>query len=165
MLKIYIGIDPGQRSGGIAWIEVVDYINNDGTVPQWRTRTLVKAVKLQGMTERDIWDLISSLANRADEIYCVLEKVHAMPRQGVASTFGFGRNRGHLEMALTAAGVVWKEETPAKWQKRMGCLTKGDKNVSKRKAQHLFPEQKVILSTADALLIALNCKDHWEEIK
>jgi len=36
----------------------------------------------------------------------------------------------------------------------MGCLTKGDKNVSKRRAQELFPALKVTHAIADALLIA-----------
>jgi hypothetical protein len=36
----------------------------------------------------------------------------------------------------------------------MGCLTKGDKNVSKSRAQELFPSIKVTHAIADALLIA-----------
>jgi hypothetical protein len=36
----------------------------------------------------------------------------------------------------------------------MGCLTKGDKNVSKRKAQELFPSTKVTHAIADSMLIA-----------
>jgi hypothetical protein len=33
-------------------------------------------------------------------------------------------------------------------------MTKGDKNVSKRKAQELFPQLKITHATADALLLA-----------
>jgi hypothetical protein len=33
-------------------------------------------------------------------------------------------------------------------------MTKGDKNVSKRRAQELYPQLKITHSTADALLIA-----------
>jgi len=36
----------------------------------------------------------------------------------------------------------------------MGCMTKGDKNVSKRRSQELFPQIKVTHAIADALLIA-----------
>jgi hypothetical protein len=36
----------------------------------------------------------------------------------------------------------------------MGCLTKGDKNVSKKRAQELFPSIKCTHATSDALLIA-----------
>jgi hypothetical protein len=61
---------------------------------------------------------------------------------------------GHLEMALTAAGIPFTRIRPQVWQKELGCLTKGDKNVTKRKAQELFPSLKVTHATADALLIA-----------
>jgi hypothetical protein len=40
------------------------------------------------------------------------------------------------------------------WQKSLGCLTHGDKNVSKAAAQRLFPGMKITHATADALLIA-----------
>ena len=36
----------------------------------------------------------------------------------------------------------------------MKCLTKGDKNVSKRKAQELFPGLKITHKIADALVLA-----------
>jgi hypothetical protein len=57
-------------------------------------------------------------------------------------------------MALTAAGIPFERVTPQKWQKAMGCMTKGDKNVSKRRAQELFPQLKITHAIADALLIA-----------
>ena len=57
-------------------------------------------------------------------------------------------------MALIAAGIPFETVTPAKWQGAMGCRTKGDKNVTKRKAQDLFPGVKVTHAIADALLIA-----------
>ena len=41
-----------------------------------------------------------------------------------------------------------------RWQKYLGCLTKGDKNVSKAKAQELFPDLKITHAIADSLLIA-----------
>jgi hypothetical protein len=57
-------------------------------------------------------------------------------------------------MALTAAGIPFERVRPQVWQKAMGCMTKGDKNVSKRKAQELFPSIKVNHYVADSLLIA-----------
>jgi Holliday junction resolvasome RuvABC endonuclease subunit len=83
-----------------------------------------------------------------------IESVHSSPQMGVTSAFTFGRGFGWLEMALTAANVPFERITPQKWQKAMGCLTKGDKNVSKRKAQELFPDIKVTHAIADSLLIA-----------
>jgi hypothetical protein len=73
---------------------------------------------------------------------------------GVKSAFTFGEGYGRLQMALTALGIPYERIRPAMWQKAMGCLTKGDKNVSKSRAQELFPSIKVTHAIADALLIA-----------
>jgi hypothetical protein len=55
---------------------------------------------------------------------------------------------------LTGEEFPFEEVSPQKWQKAMGCMTKGDKNVSKAKAQQLFPQLKITHAIADALLIA-----------
>lgn len=141
-MKTILGIDPGA-SGGIAWI-------TDGK----------PCVEKMPETLQDLWGLITDIANTVREstrhLDCIayLEQVHSMPGQGVASSFKFGQGYGALEMALTAAGIPFERVTPQKWQKALGCLTKGDKNVSKRKAQELFPSLKITHATADALLIA-----------
>jgi hypothetical protein len=45
---------------------------------------------------------------------------------------------------------------PIEWQCKMGCRTRGDKNVTLRAARNLFPGHESILTneTADAALIA-----------
>lgn len=78
--------------------------------------------------------------------------------------FKFGASTGGLRMALIASGVIFDEIPPKQWQKFVGVIgTKGEtktqfKNRLKAKAQQLFPEQRVTLATADALLIAYYCK-------
>jgi hypothetical protein len=57
-------------------------------------------------------------------------------------------------MGLTAAGIPFERISPQAWQKSLGCMTGGDKNISKRRAQELFPTMNVTHATADALLIA-----------
>lgn len=137
-----IGIDPG-KSGGIAWI-------TDGK----------PCVEKMPGSLRDLWDLICDITNHprstvdGRKFKAFIEQVHSSPQMGVKSAFTFGNGFGHLEMALTAAGIPFERVRPQKWQQVMGCLTKGDKNVSKRRAQELFPSMKVTHSTADALLIA-----------
>lgn len=135
----YIGIDPG-KSGGIAIITP-----GGGAYAHKMPET-----------DRDLLDLLSEFS--ADDNRAVLEQVHAMPGQGVTSTFTFGRGYGKLEMALCASLIPFETVTPQKWQKLMGCLTKGDKNVSKAAAQRLFPHLKVTHAIADALLIAEYCR-------
>lgn len=135
MSVCYLGIDPGM-SGGIAWIR-------DG---------VACAVKMPE-THRDILDVFLEI--RAEgPCFAILEKVHSMPGQGVVSAFTFGKGFGALEMALTAAGIPFEHVQPQKWQKHMGCLTKGDKNISKSKAQELFPALKITHAIADSLIIS-----------
>ena len=138
-----IGVDPGAN-GGIAWI---DY-NGKACVE-----------KMPGSLQ-DLWELIcditnyprSSIDGRSYKAY--IEQVSSSPQMGVVSSFSFGRGYGNLKMALTAAGIPFERVRPQVWQKALGCMTKGDKNVSKRRAQELFPDRKVTHATADALLIA-----------
>jgi len=136
-----IGIDPG-KSGGIAWI-------TDGK----------PCVEKVPDTTGDLWGLIQDIVVSAMSGYnvtfkCYIEQVHSSPQMGVVSAFTFGQGFGQLEMALTAAGIPFERVRPQVWQKAMGCMTKGDKNVSKAKAQELFPSMKITHATADALLIA-----------
>ena len=139
-MKTVIGIDPGKH-GGIAWI-------TDGK----------PCVEKMPDTLQDLWELLVSISLNAETggtgIHAYLEQVSSSPGMGVVSAFTFGNGFGHIEMALTAASISFERVRPQVWQKAMGCMTKGDKNVSKRKAQELFPQIKVTHAIADALLIA-----------
>jgi len=143
MSRITIGIDPGAN-GAIAWIDE-------------RGKSCVEKMP---DTLQDLWDLIQSIGFEVPdfkpyEVKAYIEQVSSSPQMGVVSAFSFGRGYGNLEMALTANAIPFERVRPQVWQKAMGCMTKGDKNISKQKAQELFPDKKVIHATADALLIAL----------
>ena len=103
-------------------------------------------------TPHDIAEFVRARALSIDKAF--LEKVSAMPRQGVASTFKFGTSYGFCLGLLTSLLVPFEEVTPAKWQQVMKCRSGGDKKITKAAAQRLFPRQKVIHKNADALLIA-----------
>ena len=134
MSEISIGIDPG-KTGGIAW-------NVNGHVTAWKMQD----------TERDTFDLLSRIESLG-ECFCYLERVASSPQMGVVSAFTFGKGYGGLRMALVAVGIPFETVTPAKWQGNMQCRSKGDKNVTKRRAQELFPNIKVTHAIADSLLI------------
>ena len=143
MSRITIGIDPGAN-GAIAWIDE-------------RGKSCVEKMP---DTLQDLWDLIQSIGFEVPdfkpyEVKAYIEQVSSSPQMGVVSAFSFGRGYGNLEMALTANAIPFERVRPQVWQKAMGCMTKGNKNISKQKAQELFPDKKVIHATADALLIAL----------
>lgn len=148
---IIIGIDPG-KNGGIARI----------------CEGKAKAFKMPE-TPRDIYRLLSDLGECFPDCFAYLELAHAFPAkginndddgkfkrkgQGVVGLAKFMKHNGHLEMALIGVGIPFEQVTPAKWQGAMSCRTKGDKNITKRKAQELFPELKITHAIADALLIA-----------
>ena len=112
------------------------------------------AVKMPA-TERDIFETLQMLSKwNNTEVVAVIEKVHSMPAQGVVSSFTFGHGYGGLRMALIALAIPFREVTPQLWQKAIGCRTGGNKNVSKAKAQELFPALKITHAIADSLLIA-----------
>lgn len=88
-----------------------------------------------------------------------LEKVHAMPNQGVTSMFNFGQGYGIIKGVLGCLGYDYTLVTPQAWKKHHGLL-KTDKDAARLKAIELFPEaeqylqRKKDIGRADALLIA-----------
>jgi hypothetical protein len=89
-----IGIDPGTN-GGIAWI-------TDGRA----------CAEKMPDTLQDLWELIASVRLNSvtprTGIMAYIEQVHSSPQMGVKSAFTFGQGFGHLEMALTAAGIPFR---------------------------------------------------------
>ena len=134
--KAAIGIDPGV-SGAVACISE----DEPPKVTPWTTTADASAV-------------LRDWAWQHGGAFALLEKVHAMPGQGVSSTFKLGVNYGEWRGLLTSLGIPFEVVTPLTWQRAMSCQTKGDKNVSTRRAQELFPSLKLTHRTAAALLIA-----------
>lgn len=147
MTPTFIGLDPGNSSGGIA------VIGANGQA--------VSTLSLSRSTIHDVAGVVATFRGTCG--LALLERVSAMPRQGVASSFKFGVSFGQLQGILAALGFRWEEVTPAKWQQAMKCRSKGDKNVTKAAAQRLFPDLKVTHATADALLLAEHARRVYAE--
>lgn len=142
MADTHIGIDPG-RSGAIAFLRGDE----------------VWTVKLADHTDRDVLDALRDAAfPNSKRASALLELVGARPDNSRVGAFSFGVSYGSLRMALHAADIRFETVTPQKWQAAMRCLTKGDKNISKAKAQEMFPSIKITHAIADALLIAEYCR-------
>lgn len=141
-MTLIIGVDPGA-SGAVAWIR----------------HGVHHALAFKDLTEAEV---LLAFESFGPNTFAYLESVHSMPGQGVASTFKFGMNYGGLRMALIAAGIGFETVTPAKWQRALGCLSKGDKKITRAKAQEMFPEVSITgrgmksptHAVADSLLIA-----------
>lgn len=145
-MSTYIGIDPG-KGGGIA---IIEYEQVRGTVFSGLSH---HTLSLKKSTERDAWDFLKEHV-RGVVWPAALERVASSPQMGVVSSFTFGRSYGFLRGILVAMEIPFDEVLPRKWQSEMGCLSGGDKNVTKAKAQQLFPSVKVTHGIADALLLA-----------
>ena len=138
----YIGIDPGCN-GCIAMI------GEHGEQHEH--------LKLKNATETEIAKFVRDCRDEAGTLYQIvaaIEFVRSTPQMGVVSAFTFGRSYGFLRGLLAANGIKREDVTPQKWQAELGCRSKGDKNVTKAKAQELWPNEKITHANADAMLIA-----------
>ena len=115
-MKTYIGIDPG-KSGALA------LITEDGQC------TVVPFHESAYIT-------ILSAASGPSSV-CCLEKVGAMPGQGVVSMFNFGHNLGYIEGLLQAFDIPYQLVPPQTWKKEF-CVT-SDTNTSIEVCRKLFP--------------------------
>lgn len=88
---------------------------------------------------------LSNLFNRFDVLMCVLERVHAMPKQGVSSTFSFGMNFGIWQGWLLTWSVPHMLVPPQTWMK--GLFSKADGQTTKQKvhsvAKRMFPDAEL----------------------
>lgn len=86
-----------------------------------------------------------------------VERVHAMPRQGVSSTFNFGFTTGFVRGVLSTLPVEVTEVTPREWKAAFDLGS--DKDQSILLAQELMPDNWFDFEgcdgVAEAALIAL----------
>lgn len=148
MSRLVMGIDPGVN-GGIA---VVDMDTHE-------------VIDVTAMPDT-LTDISEFIEKHKDVVAAYVEKVHSMPKQGVASTFTFGVFYGYVLMGVVSHKIRKIDVMPAKWQSEMGVKSKkgeektSHKNRLKGLAQNLFPKIKVTLKNADALLLAeYGCKE------
>lgn len=149
-----VGIDPGV-SGAIAFIGENKEILHIHDMPV-SAKTSGKGNQVNAVFLYDILAGIDPLLTTV-----VIERVHAMPGQGVSSTFGFGRSLGVIEgiVASTGAKLVWV--TPQKWKKKFSLIGK-DKDASRTLAIEMYPQDKDYFKRkkdngrSDALFIALS---------
>lgn len=113
---IYIGIDPGKEGAmAVLW--------EGGAVDVVTFSTEAYNAELNAVTRNDC--------------RCCLERVNAMPGQGVTSMFKFGENYGFIQGLLTAYSIPYELVTPQKWKREFQVT--GDKNSSIAVCKRLFP--------------------------
>ena len=137
-----LGIDPGV-TGGIA------FVYRGG---------LVEADDIPSVAgEVDVDALVRMIRSRQPINMAVIERVSAMPGQGVSSTFKFGVAYGALRAAVAICNIPTHLVSPQKWKKHYGL--NADKERSRALAIRLWPgcglfERKKDHGRAEAALLA-----------
>lgn len=139
-----LGVDPGQ-AGALAVLRTDGSIVAVGDMPVVDGH--VNAV-LVGHWLRD----------HGDVHLAVIENVHSMPRQGVASSFKFGKAAGIVEGVIGALGLPVEKPSPTAWKKAMRVTS--DKETARKLAIELWPEHAELFARkkdadrAEACLLA-----------
>ena len=140
-----LGIDPGL-DGAIALVGDGYLAVRDTPTAGELKRRVVVAAELAGMIKAWAPDL------------AIIERVHAMPKQGVTSSFRFGQALGVLEGVVGALLIPVEYVTPQSWKKFFRLSA--NKDDARLKAIHTWPRLTQELSRkkdadrAEALLIA-----------
>ena len=113
---LVLGIDPGS-SGGLALVE-----NNLNALPKIILALRMPTVTIYGKKIIDTKKIARELQDHPIEV-TIIEKVHAMPKQGVTSSFQFGRNFGGIETLSYLYSNRVDYVAPAIWKKSLGLGT------------------------------------------
>ena len=141
--RVFIGIDPG-KTGGIAVI-----FNDKYCVKQCPNTVAEMADELILLNDNDMAPDISK--------YAIIEQVHSFPGNSGRSMFTFGQGYGQWLGILSTLKIPYIQVTPHKWMKHYPAVPKNKKdrkNHLKHLAQQRFPDVKITLATADAMLLA-----------
>ena len=161
---IYIGIDPGldgavgvigeQAGNGCPRVFDTPTLTIEGEKSKRRYNTAAMAELLR--------PYVQNVAQFPDvqNALVILESVHSMPKQGVASSFCFGQGLGMWQGIIAALGLPLEMPSPQRWKKEIMADQGRNKDASRFKAIQLFPTLATQLSRvkddgrAEALLMA-----------
>lgn len=143
---IVLGIDPGM-SGSLAFFDITHNAMRVEDVPCFQGER----------REIDVYGL-ARIISSATVGHAFIEQVHAMPKQGVSSTFKFGDAYGAARGALAAFGIPMTKVPPSVW-KRSLQVPATEEGARARASEllplhaHLWPRKKDH-NRAEAALIA-----------
>jgi crossover junction endodeoxyribonuclease RuvC len=115
-MRIILGIDPGQHGA------IVALDGHAAPVASW----LMPAAPRVGLDLGQLQAILFEARALGEHLEAVLERAQPMPRQGVSSTFAYGRDFGRLEALLYGACVPVELVTPATWHRQLVGGKRGD---------------------------------------
>ena len=152
---LIIGIDPGI-SGAICFFEngeIKDVIDMPSMAEGKKNKRQINGSQLYNELQERTKHL------QKKDIAVVVERVSAMPGQGVTSMFNFGQSYGVIKGICSAMQLPIYFVSPSKWKKYFN-LIKTNKDASRAKAIEIFPyisselQKKKDTNKAEAILIA-----------
>lgn len=150
-MTLVIGVDPGKR-GAIAFLDGSGELRAVDHVP------LVDD-KLSPTLLCDLIDDHFTSADDPHSVVAVVEQVHSMPKQGVVSSFDFGKSYGIVLGVLAGVGIRTVHVTPNRWKRDLRLSA--DKEQARARAIERWPREagvfrrKMDADRAEAALIAL----------
>lgn len=145
-----IGIDPGKNGG---WA----YGN-------CKTRSIFGSKMPLSGGEIDVAPIAKRIADLEGSVLVVIEKVHAMPKQGTVSTFTFGCGYGKLIGMCQTLMIPHELVSPQSWKKIVLRDTKKDKDAAIEFIGRLYPDIVLIPAGSkkrhDGIAEAA-CLVHW----
>lgn len=144
-----LAIDPGVKGSLVV-------LDGDG---EYVDHLLTPVIKT-GKSSRVNGAAAAAFVAKHEPTKAYIERVHAMPGQGVTSMFSFGHAAGVVEGVVSALTIPYEVITPQEWKKHFG-LTGKDKDAARSKAAQLYPGVRDLdlkgkgQAIADALFIGL----------
>jgi len=157
---IVIGIDPGI-SGAIA-----RYNSSEASAA---TQLIIWDMPILEVNKKKTispYLVANILKEAAAPVY--IEKVAAMPNQGVTSMFNFGKGFGVILGAAAGLGLQTTQVTPQQWMKALKCQR--GKDANRQRACELFPQYADMFARkkddgrADAALLAYYAASFVESV-
>lgn len=155
---IYIGIDPGLHGAMAVISDSVEVF--DTPITQIKSGKKNKNVYVESHMAELLFPYLLK------DVHVGIEKVHAMPGQGVSSMFQMGYGYGLWIGMLAALWLPYTTITPQSWKKYMMDGMGKEKAASCVRAQQLYPHVEVFTprgraldGRGDALLIATYLKN------
>jgi crossover junction endodeoxyribonuclease RuvC len=148
VVTVVLGVDPGA-SGALALLDSYGEILWINDMP----------VTGKALSPILLADIIGDAATGNGDVIAVVEQVHAMPKQGVSSSFNFGQSYGIVLGVLGGLQVRTEHVSPQRWKRDMRLGR--DKGVARGRAADRWPrwtpEFKRVKDDgrAEAALIAL----------
>lgn len=138
-MKVTFGIDPGLDGGyAILGTEAGPMV---GPLP-WHGSEL---------DANQLFLIVRSFFSRVDDLLVVIEKVHAMPKQGTTSMFTFGCGFGELKATMKIVGCRWALVTPQAWKKAVLAGTDKSKGATVNWALRTYPSLHDVLTKKSGL--------------